>query len=133
MIELSICHVNDYLFYSFQNEARNATQILAVVAVSFGAYIYGTTVVFPAVANPSLRKSNETYWSNNQTYSSSRQQHSNESSSQLYYLSNVNCPSCNSSIEYGSAFQSNSSEAYLPFLITENDLSLVGKDNESYL
>merc|ERR1719400_2046171 len=100
-------------------------KFLAVVAVSFGAYIYGTTVVFPAVANPSLRKSNETYWSNNQTYSSSRQQHSNESSSQLYYLSNVNCPSCNSSIEYGSALQSNSSEAYLPFLITDFDLSLV--------
>ena len=31
---------------------------MAVAAVSFGAYIHGTTVVYPAVAIPSLKKSN---------------------------------------------------------------------------
>jgi hypothetical protein len=40
-------------------QARKVTQIMAVVAVSFGAYIHGTTVVYPAVAIPSLKKSNE--------------------------------------------------------------------------
>ena len=34
------------------------TQILAVVAVSVGAFIHGTTVSFPAVAIPSLKSSN---------------------------------------------------------------------------
>ena len=49
------------LFYRSHNEARKFTQILAVAAVSFGACIYGTTIVFPAVAGPSLEKSNRTY------------------------------------------------------------------------
>jgi hypothetical protein len=92
-----------------------------VIAVSFGAYIYGTTIVFPAVANPSLKQSNKTYWSSNSTYSK-------VSSSELS-LSN-NCSSChNSSILSDAAELSpmvNSTDAYLPFLITDFDLSLVG-------
>ena len=48
-----------FLFlFSPPKSARKVTQILAVVAVSFGAYIHGTTVVFPAVAIPSLKRSN---------------------------------------------------------------------------
>ena len=81
-----------------------------MVAVSFGAYIYGTTVVFPAVANPSLRKSNKTYWSNITASSL----HSNQSE-----LSNDSM--------VVQTYQLNSTEAYLPFLITDDDLSLVGK------
>lgn len=38
--------------------ARKWTQILAVVAVSIGAFIHGTTVTFPAVAIPSIKASN---------------------------------------------------------------------------
>ena len=111
-------------FISFQNEARNATQILAVIAVSFGAYIYGTTVVFPAVANPSLRKSNKTYWSSNATSYTSI--HSNVSLTSslpddtLSYNSTI-IPSM-----YAASNQPNSTDAYLPFLITDFDLSLVG-------
>ena len=127
-------------YYSSQNEARNATQILAVVAVSFGAYIYGTTVVFPAVANPSLRESNTTFWSSNFSLSSSTT-HSNKSlelsknnncSSCSHYHCNSNCNwewttwSCDT-VEYCASYQSNSTDAYLPFVITENDLSLVGE------
>lgn len=41
-------------------KARKVTQILAVVAVSFGAFNHGTTVTFPAVAIPSIIKSNNT-------------------------------------------------------------------------
>merc|ERR1719423_549219 len=41
-------------------DARKATQILAVAAVSFGACIYGTTITFPAVASLSLKLSNGT-------------------------------------------------------------------------
>ena len=40
-------------------KARKVTQILAVVAVSVGAFIHGTTVSFPAVAIPSLKNSNK--------------------------------------------------------------------------
>jgi len=39
--------------------ARKGTQILAVVAVSIGAFIHGTTVTFPAVAIPSIIASNK--------------------------------------------------------------------------
>jgi len=39
--------------------ARKVTQILAVVAVSIGAFIHGTTVTFPAVAIPSIIASNK--------------------------------------------------------------------------
>ena len=42
------------------NKARKITQILAVVAVSVGAFIHGTTVSFPAVSIPSICKSNNT-------------------------------------------------------------------------
>jgi len=114
---------DDRIIKSFQNEARNATQILAVIAVSFGAYIYGTTVVFPAVANPSLRKSNKTYWSSNATSYSSI--HSNVSLTSslpddtLSYNSTI-IPSM-----YAASNQPNSTDAYLPFLITDFDLSLV--------
>ena len=99
-----------------------------MIAVSFGAYIYGTTIVFPAVANPSLKQSNKTYWSSNST-------HSNVSSSELS-LSN-NCSSCHNSsilsdaVEVSpilSAHLLNSTDAYLPFLITDFDLSLVGNE-----
>jgi len=38
--------------------ARKWTQILAVVAVSIGAFIHGTTVTFPAVAIPTIKASN---------------------------------------------------------------------------
>ncbi len=49
----------DFTFIrSSPKSARKITQVLAVVAVSFGAYIHGTTVVYPAVAIPSLKKSN---------------------------------------------------------------------------
>ena len=59
---------------------------MAVLAVSFGAYIHGTTVVYPAVAIPSLKKSNGSVWSNETT-----------------------------------------EDAVLPFLITDDDISLIGK------
>ena len=42
-------------------EARKFTQILVVLVVSFGCYIHGTTVVFPAVFLPSYLKSNGTW------------------------------------------------------------------------
>ena len=42
------------IFCRAPKKARKWTQILAVVAVSFGAFIHGTTVSFPAVAIPSL-------------------------------------------------------------------------------
>ncbi len=47
-------------FFRAPNKARKVTQILAVVAVSVGAFIHGTTVTFPAVAMPSIIKSNGT-------------------------------------------------------------------------
>ena len=37
------------------------TQIMAVVAVSVGAFIHGTVVSFPAVAVPSIRASNDSF------------------------------------------------------------------------
>ena len=47
-----------YLFFRAPKRARKWTQILAVVAVSIGAFIHGTTVTFPAVAIPSIKASN---------------------------------------------------------------------------
>ena len=55
------------------------------MAVSFGAYIHGTTVVYPAVAIPSLKKSNGT--------------------------------------------NQKDEDAVLPFHITDDDISLIGKVN----
>lgn len=118
--------MKSFSYFSFQNEARNATQILAVIAVSFGAYIYGTTVVFPAVANPSLRKSNKTYWSSNATiYSSSI--HSNVSSTSSLSDESLSYNSTVMPSSLAASSQPNSTDAYLPFLITDWDLSLVGK------
>ena len=54
MIDLFIFHCRA------PNKARKITQILAVVAVSVGAFIHGTTVSFPAVSIPSICKSNNT-------------------------------------------------------------------------
>ena len=91
-----------------------------MIAVSFGAYIYGTTIVFPAVANPSLKQSNKTYWSSNST-------HSNVSSSELSLSNNSSVLS--DTVEVSpiiAAHLRNSTDAYLPFLITDFDLSLVG-------
>jgi len=45
-------------YFRVSQQARKLTTILAVTAISFGAYIHGTTVAFPAVAIPSLKKSN---------------------------------------------------------------------------
>ena len=39
-------------------QPRKFTQILAVLAMSFGCYIHGTTVAFPAVFVPSIVKAN---------------------------------------------------------------------------
>lgn len=47
-------------FETRPQKARKITQILAVVAVSVGAFIHGTTVTFPAVAIPSILRSNGT-------------------------------------------------------------------------
>ena len=46
-------------------KARKVTQILAVVVMSVGAFIHGTTVTFPAVAIPSIISSNKS--DNNQS------------------------------------------------------------------
>ena len=45
-------------FFRAPKRARKWTQILAVVAVSIGAFIHGTTVTFPAVAIPTIKASN---------------------------------------------------------------------------
>jgi len=42
-------------------KARKVTQIMAVVAVSVGAFIHGTVVSFPAVAVPSIKASNASF------------------------------------------------------------------------
>ncbi|TRY78837.1 hypothetical protein TCAL_06755 [Tigriopus californicus] len=47
-------------FCDATQEARNFTQILAVLAVSFGCYIHGTTVTFPAVFWPLMVHANST-------------------------------------------------------------------------
>ena len=64
--------------------ARKWTQILAVVAVSIGAFIHGTTVTFPAVAIPSIKASNNS--------------------------DNISAV-----------------DAFMPFHVYENDISLIGK------
>ena len=87
------------ILFSPPKSARKITQILAVVAVSFGAYIHGTTVVFPAVAIPSLKKSN----ASGTNYIESLRGDSNES--ETY----------------------NFEDAFLPFSITDDDISLIGK------
>ncbi len=51
-------------------KARVFTQILSVLAVSFGCFLHGTTVSFPAVFVPSLLKSNDSRGSNQSTDSS---------------------------------------------------------------
>jgi hypothetical protein len=52
------------LFFHFSPpepvEARKFTQILFVVAVSFGCYIHGTTVSYPSVFVPGLTATNAT-------------------------------------------------------------------------
>ena len=90
--------VIDFINFSPPKNARKITQILAVVAVSFGAYIHGTTVVFPAVAIPSLKKSN---------------------ASGTFYLESLTNESSNET----SSFE----DAFLPFSITDDDISLIGK------
>ena len=39
-------------------EARKFTQIIFVLAVSFGCFIHGTTVSYPSVLMPGLKKTN---------------------------------------------------------------------------
>ena len=41
-------------------EARKFTQIIFVLAVSFGCFIHGTTVSYPSVLMPGLEKTNAT-------------------------------------------------------------------------
>ena len=75
-------------------KARKVTQIMAAVAVSVGAFIHGTVVSFPAMARPSIEKSNATF---------------NFSPEEL--------------VEYN--VQNNVTTAYMPFLVTEENLSLI--------
>lgn len=54
-------HIHVWITFR-QEECLNKifSQIFAVLAVSFGCYIHGTTVVYTAVANPSIILANGT-------------------------------------------------------------------------
>jgi len=89
------------------NKARKITQILAVVAVSVGAFIHGTTVSFPAVSIPSICKSNAT--NNNTTINNN----------------NINN---NGSFTNNDAKTSSDIDDILggmPFFVTDDDISLI--------
>lgn len=62
-----VCELHFLMSRSPPNQARKFTQILAVLAVSFGCFIHGTTVAYPALFLPSLRKSNGTIEPRNQS------------------------------------------------------------------
>ena len=97
------------LFFRHPNKARKITQILAVVAVSVGAFIHGTTVSFPAVSIPSICKSNAT--NNNTTINNN----------------NINN---NGSFTNNDAKTSSDIDDILggmPFFVTDDDISLIGK------
>lgn len=81
-------------------QARKFTQILAVAAVSFGACICSSTVVYPAVANPSIKASNATNFNVNAT-TYNAEEHQNSSSTEYV--------------------------AFLPFVITDDDISFLSK------
>ena len=96
-------------FFRHPNKARKITQILAVVAVSVGAFIHGTTVSFPAVSIPSICKSNAT--NNNTTINNN----------------NINS---NGSFTNNDAKTSSDIDDILggmPFFVTDDDISLIGK------
>ena len=82
---------------------------MAVVAVSVGAFIHGTTVSFPAVSIPSICKSNAT--NNNTTINNN----------------NINS---NGSFTNNDAKTSSDIDDILggmPFFVTDDDISLIGK------
>ena len=88
-----------FFFFRSPNKARKVTQILAVVAVSVGAFIHGTTVSFPAVTIPSICKSNRT----------------NHNVTEI------------EPIEEASGTSTITETAYMPFYVTDNDIAFIGK------
>ena len=116
VLRIAYSKFNFAFYFSPPKNARKITQILAVVAVSFGAYIHGTTVVFPAVAIPSLKKSNASGIIYIEATSST-----NES----------DIANNESGIDESDAVYNKSSyfqDAFLPFSITDDDISLIGKE-----
>ena len=77
-------------------KARKVTQIMAVVAVSVGAFIHGTVVSFPAVAVPSIKASNASF----------------NASEEILLKTNA-------------VDSNNISLAYMPFLVYEENLALI--------
>ena len=91
-----------FFFFRSPNKARKVTQILAVVAVSVGAFIHGTTVSFPAVTIPSICKSNRT----------------NHNVTEI------------EPIEEASGTSTITETAYMPFYVTDNDIAFIGMKND---
>ena len=79
-------------------EARKFTQIIFVLAVSFGCFIHGTTVSYPSVFMPGLMETNATKSNSSNSNNSS----SNSSSGGLF-------------------------PDTLPFYVYDEDISLMGE------
>ena len=62
---------SDFRRSSDPAEARKFTQIIFVLAVSFGCFIHGTTVSYPSVFMPGLERTNATKNNNNSRNSNS--------------------------------------------------------------